>query len=166
MAVKTNESFLAYLKKKYGDGPYNATDVLIRMPEYGNKIVLIERKYHPLGIAIPGGFHERGLTLEENAQKEAKEETGLEIILDTPHFPRVLSDPKQDPRTQITSTLYTARGFGVLKPAKDEDAKSANLYSIDDLVAEMNSGNLAMPHHKNHLEWYVGVHNDLVQKYG
>lgn len=164
--MKQYGSFGEYLQAKYPRGPYMATDILIRLPEQSNKVVLIERKYHPTGLAIPGGMYELGLTLEQNALKEAKEETGLDILLDSPFLPRVLSHPNQDPRAHIVSVLYTARGFGDLAPHPDEDAKSAGLFSVRDLTDLVQSDAFVMPHHKDHVAWYVSQHTDLVRRYG
>ena len=58
--------------------PYPTVDIII---ECEGKIVLIQRKYEPLGWAIPGGFVDYGETLEEAAIREAKEETSLEVKL-------------------------------------------------------------------------------------
>jgi ADP-ribose pyrophosphatase YjhB (NUDIX family) len=79
-------TFREYLEQEYR-GPYVATDILIRYANgRKNGLVLIERKFPPLGLAIPGGMAEY-LTLEDNAIKEAREETGLRVVLDTPNKP-------------------------------------------------------------------------------
>lgn len=148
-------TFEEYLKHEY-QGPYVATDILIRYShKKKNGIVLIERKFPPLGIAIPGGLAER-MTLPENAVKEAKEETGLEVVLDNPDQPFcVLSDVSQDPRAFIASVCYTAQGSGELRPHKDEDAKSAEVYNEREIFYLLSSGRLAFPHHKKILFKYI-----------
>lgn len=153
-------SFQEYLEHEY-KGPYVATDVLIRYNN-GKKqgIVLIERKFPPLGLAIPGGIAER-ITLPENAIKEAREETGLEVILDNPNQPFcVLSDINQDPRAFIASVCYTGVGRGILKPHKDEDAKSAEIFNEREIFYLLSSGRLAFQHHRKillkYLDWLEG----------
>ena len=141
---KEYSSFGDWLKEEY-QGPYVATDLLIR---YKGGLVLIDRKFKPLGIALPGGLAER-MTLVENAIKECKEETGLDIILDNPNKPLyVLSEIDQDPRAFICSISYTARGSGILKPHKDEDAKSAVVYSYDEVCTLLQKPVWAFDHHK------------------
>jgi 8-oxo-dGTP diphosphatase len=148
-------TFKEYLKERY-EGPFVATDVIIRHNDgKKNGIVLIERKYPPHGIAIPGGMAEY-MTLENNAIKEAREETGLDVILDSPNHPFcVFSEPNQDPRAFITSVCYTGEGYGVLKPHKDEDAKSARVYTNMEVFNLLNSGKLAFSHHKKILLKYL-----------
>jgi len=150
-------SFKERLKDKY-EGPYSATDIIIRYND-GQKdgIVLIERKYPPFGLAWPGGIAEK-MHLYENAIKEAKEETGLDVILDNINCPLcVLSDPQQDPRAFISSTTYTGVGYGILKPHQDEDAKSARIFTLDKLAQLYSQEKQwAFPnHHRNILEIYL-----------
>jgi lipoate synthase len=63
--------------------PLLATDVIIRLWEEDKfkGIVLIERKYPPVGLALPGGFVEIGETVEEVIQtmKDLRG-VGLDII--------------------------------------------------------------------------------------
>ena len=96
--------------------PIPTTDIIIEY-QNGKKqgIILITRKNPPFGYAIPGGFAEHGLSYEENARKEAKEETYLDIIIENPGRPWVYSDPGRDPREHITSNTYIAKGFGKLE---------------------------------------------------
>jgi 8-oxo-dGTP diphosphatase len=155
--TKIYPTFKEYLKHKY-KGPYVATDILIRYHD-GKKsgIILIERKFPPLGLAIPGGMAEF-MTLEDNAIKEAREETGLvEIILDSPNHPFcVFSNPTQDPRAFIASVCYTARGYGTLKPQENEDAKEAKVYTLDEIAELLEKDVLAFPdHHKKILNLYL-----------
>ena len=139
------KTFLEYLQHEY-HGPYMATDILIRYFD-GRKdgIVLIERKFEPFGLAIPGGMAEK-MTLVENAVKESKEETGLDVTIDTPHRPLCeFSDPSEDPRAHIACVAYTAQGKGELKPHKDEDAKNARVFTLEELTDLLGSGIWAFP---------------------
>lgn len=119
--------------------PFLSTDIIIEYND-GTKdgIILIERKYHPLGLALPGGHAEYGLTLEENAIKESLEETGLEIKIRNPEHPLcVFSSPIRDPRCHMVSVTYIAIGYGILKAG--DDAKEARLYSLDEVKSLKNS---------------------------
>jgi len=153
---KVYPTFVNYLKDNY-KGPFAATDILIRY-NYGKKkgIVLIERKFPPLGLAIPGGMAEY-LTFEENAIKEAKEETGLDITLDSPNQPIcVFSTPTQDPRAFIASICYTAKGSGILKPHENEDAKSAKVFTLEEIAGLLDKDVWAFPdHHRKILRIYL-----------
>ncbi len=53
--------------------PFCATDIIIKIYEEESfkGIVLIERKFEPKGLALPGGFVEIGETVE-NAAKRSK----------------------------------------------------------------------------------------------
>lgn len=154
MKLKYN-SFKEYLKHEY-KGAYAATDVIIRYNNgRKNGIVLIERKNFPYGISLPGGMHER-MTFAENAIKEAKEETGLNVKIDNPLQPLcVLSDINQDPREFIASITYTGEGKGRLKPHKDEDAKSAAVYTLEEIAEMLNKPVWAFPHHTKILKIYL-----------
>lgn len=123
--------------------PYPTTDIII---EYQGGVVLIERKNYPYGWAIPGGFHEVGLTAEENAEKEAKEETSLDI--DIRYLLGVYSDPKRDPRAHTMSTVYVAQGKGTLKAA--DDAKNARIFKEE----QVPWGQMAFDHGKILMDYY------------
>lgn len=153
--------FEGYLFRKWREnrGPFLASDIII---EYWDKksdkegIVLIERKNYPYGLALPGGIAER-LTLPQNAVKEAKEETGLDIRIYDENQPFcVFSDIKQDLRAFIVSVTYQAVGSGILKPAENEDAKSARVYEYDGVLSLLKDPKLwAFSHHRKIVELYV-----------
>lgn len=129
-------------------GPVSATDIII---EYSNNeksgIILITRKFQPYGIALPGGFAELNISLDQNAIKEAKEETGLEVIIEKPENPfMVLSNPNRDPRDHIISHVYVGKGTGTLKAG--DDAKTANLYSINEVKELLQTVPFAFDHEK------------------
>lgn len=111
-------------------GPLATVDILI---EYRGGVVLIRRKNPPPGWAIPGGFIDAGESAEEAAEREAREETGLEVR-DLRQF-HVYSDPRRDPRRQTLAVVFTAVGEGVLSAA--DDAAEAGVFAEDGLPAEM-----------------------------
>ncbi len=104
--------------------PLLAADAVIFFDE---GIVLIRRKNQPYQgcYALPGGFVEVGETVEAAAQREAREETGLEIELLA--LVGVYSDPGRDPRGHVVSVAYLAKGGGCLRSGTD--ASSAEVFS-------------------------------------
>lgn len=128
--------------------PIPTTDLIIEYDD-GKKegIVLITRKYPPYGIALPGGFAEKGLSLAQNAAKEALEETNLEIVIENEDVPLcVRSNPNRDPRDHMISVAYIAKGYGELKSGSD--AKTANLYSISEVKDLLRTVPFAFDHDK------------------
>ncbi len=108
--------------------PMLAADALILFDE---GIVLIRRENPPYQgyYALPGGFVEVGETVEEAAKREAKEETGLDIIL--LKLVGVYSKPNRDPRGHVVSICYLAQGRGDLLAGSD--ARSAEVFDPEDL---------------------------------
>ncbi len=106
--------------------PVPTVDIIII---YKGGIVLIKRKNPPFGWALPGGFVDYGETLESAAIREAKEETGLDIIL-TGQL-HTYSDPSRDARLHTITTVYTATGSGPLLAG--DDAAEARVYTRDNL---------------------------------
>ena len=74
-----------------GPGPFPTVDACI---DIDGKLVLIRRKFEPLGWALPGGFVDPGEELGTAAAREAKEETGLDIYdLQFINFQQFIYDP-------------------------------------------------------------------------
>lgn len=99
--------------------PALAVDVVIELEDRpGRPIVLIERRFEPHGHALPGGFVEVGETVEQAAQREAREETGLVVRLT--RLLGVYSDPARDPRGHTVSLVFVATAAG--EPVAGDDA--------------------------------------------
>ncbi|MEN8106856.1 MAG: NUDIX hydrolase [Pseudomonadota bacterium] len=136
--------------------PLLTVDIIIEMTDRpGRSIVLIERKYPPLGWALPGGFVDVGETLEQAAVREAREETSLDVSL------RMLlgnySDPSRDPRGHTVSAVYIAEAQG--QPRAADDASHLQLFDaaatpplafdhariITDYIRYLESGEVPRP---------------------
>lgn len=90
-------------------------------------IVLIERRYPPLGWALPGGFVDVGETLEQAAIREAREETCMEVQLKS--LLGCYSNPARDPRGHTVSAVYIAEAHG--KPRAADDAKNLQTFDVE-----------------------------------
>jgi len=111
--------------------PFLATDVIVRLwdGERFKGIVLIERKYPPVGLALPGGFVEVGESVEEAAVREMREEIGLEVRLYK--LMGVYSDPKRDPRAHVVSVVWIGDAQG--EPKAGSDAKKVKVYKLEEI---------------------------------
>lgn len=116
-------------KKEYKN-PIPTVDIII---ELDGGVVLIKRKNYPYGWALPGGFVDYGESLEDAALREAKEETGLDIM-DLKQF-HTYSTPDRDPRHHTISTVFTGKGKGVLKGS--DDAEDAKVFTEDNLPEDI-----------------------------
>lgn len=106
--------------------PLLTVDIIIR---HEGGIVLIERKNPPPGWALPGGFVDKGESVEAAAVREAKEETSLDVTL-VEQF-HVYSRPDRDPRFHTVSVVFLARGTGSLKGR--DDARKAAVFTEETL---------------------------------
>jgi 8-oxo-dGTP diphosphatase len=97
--------------------PLLAVDLIIRLDDDADRIVLIERRNPPHGWALPGGFVDVGEMLEAAAVREAREETGLDVRLEA--LLGCYSDPARDPRGHTVSAVFIARAGGVPRAADD-----------------------------------------------
>jgi 8-oxo-dGTP diphosphatase len=101
--------------------PVPTVDLIIRAR---GGIVLVRRRFPPLGWALPGGFVDAGETLEAAAAREALEETGLAVRL-VRQF-HTYSDPARDPRRHTISTVFLADADG--EPLGGDDAAEARVF--------------------------------------
>lgn len=103
--------------------PLLAADLIIELLDHPGRVVLIERRNPPYGWALPGGFVDVGETLEAAALREAREETGLAVELET--LLGCYSRPDRDPRGHTVSAVFVARAAG--EPQAADDAKAVCL---------------------------------------
>lgn len=96
-------------------------------------IILIERRYPPLGWALPGGFVDVGETLEQAAVREAHEETCMNVELKL--LLGCYSNPARDPRGHTVSAVYIAEAHG--KPQAADDAKNLQIFAVDQIPDEV-----------------------------
>jgi 8-oxo-dGTP diphosphatase len=107
--------------------PAPTVDVVISLP--GDRVVLVARRFAPLGWALPGGFVDEGETVEAAAVREALEETGLAVRLTA--LLGVYSDPRRDARKHTMSTVFLGRADGT--PRGRDDAAEARAFGWDAL---------------------------------
>ena len=123
-------SYLEYISHKLQNGPFTTVDAIIELED---GIVIIERSNPPFGWALPGGFVDYGESLEQAVIREAKEETGLDLV-DLKQF-HTYSDPDRDPRFHTIGTVFTARAKGTPKAGDDAAAlkivKKAEILKLD-----------------------------------
>jgi 8-oxo-dGTP diphosphatase len=130
---------------KHFRNPVPTTDIIIESKKDGKPgIILITRKNPPFGYALPGGFAEYGLTLENNARKEAMEETNLDLEITGNNFFCIRSDPLRDPRLHTLSVCYSAKSNKT--PKEGDDAKTAKVYSIDEVIDIIHNGEMCFDH--------------------
>ncbi|MBI2666260.1 NUDIX hydrolase [Candidatus Woesearchaeota archaeon] len=109
-------------------------------------IVLITRKNPPYGIAIPGGFLEEDVTLAENAMKELQEETGIVALITKKNLFNIYDTPNRDPRGRMVSHVYAIEGNAL--PTAGDDAATARVYSIAEIVSSLQQNKFAFDHEK------------------
>jgi len=111
--------------------PLPTVDVIIELDE--GEIVLIRRKNPPCGWAIPGGFVDFGESLEDAAIREAKEETGLDIVLLKQLH--TYSRPDRDPRHHTITTVFIVRASGT--PVAADDAAQIGAFTKENLPSPL-----------------------------
>jgi len=112
--------------------PYLTTDGIVEIyngSEELQGIVLIQRKYPPLGLALPGGFVEVGEKVEDACIREMKEEISLDVEITA--LLGIYSDPKRDPRFHTASAVYICKAYGTPKGA--DDAKETTVVKLNDI---------------------------------
>lgn len=103
--------------------PLLTVDIVIELRDHPGEVVFIERWNPPVGLALPGGFVDRGETVKSAAAREAREETGLDV--DLRGLLGVYSAPDRDPRGHTVSVVFVARASG--EPVAGDDAREIRL---------------------------------------
>ena len=108
--------------------------VVFGLDDESLKVMLIERAIKPFKgkWALPGGFVNVGESLDDAAERELREETGLrQVFLEQLY---TFGNPKRDPREHVVSVAYFAltnlEGHDV---KADTDAANAAWFAVDDL---------------------------------
>lgn len=105
--------------------PRVTVDIVIRLKGEPEGLVLVERRHPPQGLALPGGFVDVGEWVEDAARREAYEETGLQVALET--LLGCYSDPQRDARGHTVSLVYVGTAEG--HPRAGSDAAACQVVS-------------------------------------
>ena len=98
------------------------------------KVLLIKRKHEPFqGLwAFPGGFVDEGESVEQAAQRELLEETGVDNVTMTQMY--TFTKPGRDPRGWVISVaFYTTVNITDCKVQAGDDASEAEWVAIEDI---------------------------------
>lgn len=115
--------------------PFLATDGIIKLYDENNHfkgLVFIERLNEPYGIALPGGFVDRGEKVEDALVREMSEEVTLDVKIEK--LLGVYSNPKRDKRLHCVSCVYVCNAIGTPKAA--DDAKKVFIYKKEEIPLE------------------------------
>jgi 8-oxo-dGTP diphosphatase len=120
------------IKSKRHNRPAVTVDIIIfSLVEDDLNVLLIKRKFAPYSgmWAIPGGFLERGESLEQAAVRELAEETGITNV----HIEQLYAfgDPGRDPRMQVvTITYFTLVPIDSVPHRPGDDAAETRWFSV------------------------------------
>ncbi len=123
---------MAFFQSNYWH-PSVATDiVLLTLRNKKLSALLVKRVDRDNSWALPGGFLEKGESLEECARRKLKEETGVEAPY-LSHFSNY-SDPNRDTRHQVISIAYLAvHPSGKLRFRANSDVLDVNWFDVESL---------------------------------
>jgi 8-oxo-dGTP diphosphatase len=113
--------------------PLLAVDALVL---FKNAIILVKRKNHPKGFALPGGFVDIGETVETAVKREVFEETGLDVEII--RLFNVYSDPQRDERGHCVSIVFLCRPKNENDvPLGGDDAEEAFICDLKSLPSDL-----------------------------
>jgi 8-oxo-dGTP diphosphatase len=152
MSIEEKCPNCGYVLRRY-QNPTPTVDLIIEIP--GQGLVLIQRAKPPLGWALPGGFVDYGESLEDAARREAREETGLQVVLLGQLH--TYSDPKRDPRQHNISTVFVAWADGT--PQAADNARSLKIFPANDLPRELafDHGQILADYLQVRPQWLVKI---------
>ena len=139
----TEEEFIKSYNPAIYERPSVTNDIIIfttedkkeenirKVPRKGMQVLLIKRKEHPFieKWAIPGGFVRMNESLQEGAERELKEETGIDKV----YFEQLYTfgEINRDPRTRVISVANVALiSKNNVKPIAGDDAKEVKWFWI------------------------------------
>ena len=108
--------------------PAPAAGILVRE---NDSILLVQRRFEPYrGLwVVPSGFIEYGETVRDTAIRELREETGLEVAIDSLH---TVESCRDDPRGNTVLVLYRGHAAGGELRAGD-DAVDVGFFPLAEL---------------------------------
>ena len=129
------------MNERHYRNPTPTVDIIIQKD---SRILLVKRKNEPFKdyFALPGGFVNEGERVEEAAEREAKEETSLDIELID--ILGVYSDPNRDPRGHIMSTVFIGKISQNSEALAQDDAAAIDWIDLQ----KVEKINLAFDHEK------------------
>ena len=133
--------------------PVPTVDVII-LDDSQQNIVLIKRKYPPIGWALPGGFVDYGESLEAAALREALEETNLELKLICQF--QTYSNPSRDKRRHTISTVFIGI-FNTGKLCAKDDAADAQWFNLNELPKLVFDHGLILEDFKKYFSEWVAI---------
>lgn len=107
--------------------PFLTVDGIVCLED--GRVVLIERKSPPLGRALPGGFVDRGETIQDALVREMREEISLAVTIR--HLQGVYSAPGRDARFHTVSCVFVCDAVG--HPVAADDAKAVHILTPSEL---------------------------------
>lgn len=143
-AYATEKEFLNNYNIKEYESPSVTADIAIftimdemrknyrKLPEKKLKLLLIKRGRHPYKDcwALPGGFMEKGETLDNCAKRELREETGVQNA--HLEFVKMFTESGRDPRGWIISGAYMAlMDYTKCNVEASDDASEAVWFTVD-----------------------------------
>lgn len=112
-----------------------SVDIIVRTRD-GIALVLRGSEPYKDHWAIPGGGVELGETLKEAAVRETREETGVDVPLDSLHLLGVYSRPDRDPRGHCITMAYVAKSYdGDFRAGSD--AKEIGVFKMSELPKKL-----------------------------
>jgi 8-oxo-dGTP diphosphatase len=110
--------------------------VVLTMANGRLQALLVQRGLDPFAgmWAIPGGFKRPTETLDEAAQRELLEETGVDGTTLLRQF-GAYGDPGRDPRMNVVTVAYVAVIRDIGTPAASTDAAAAALVPVEDALS-------------------------------
>lgn len=145
--LMTEDEFIAqYNMKDYASVSATVDLLIFTIRDEQLQLLLIERGGHPeLGkLALPGGFVNTDESLDQAAERELMEETGVSVSGYLEQL-KTYGNPNRDRRGFVISTAYVALIPHVADPEAADDAASADFYPVSEILGELRD-NLAFDH--------------------